>query len=160
MHLRISKTISYQCSVNSWDVLFCHTDLGSLISMPPSLPWLGPSVPAVTRAAAQPPQLRKSTPPTSPLPVSVWCSSVNCIWDESTAHWHDCLPPLLLLRSFHKTYWTCCFALSVTRHLWDQSDSDSWLTSTGILFAEFMWPPMHHWCHWNLAMLTTDLFVT
>lgn len=67
--------------------------ISTLISMLPFLPWLGPSVPAVTYAGAQPSQLRISTPPTSPLPVSIWCSSVACTWDESTAHWHDCLPP-------------------------------------------------------------------
>lgn len=162
MQFTISKTISYQCWINSWGAPYCHMDpwISAVISMLPFLPRPGPSVPAVARPGAQLPQLRKPTPPTPPLLVSIWCSSVACIWDESTAHWHDCFPPLSLLALFHKPYWTCCFALSVSRHLWGQSGSDSWLTSTGILSSEFMWPPVHHWCHNNFTMLSADLVVT
>lgn len=151
--------MSYQCSINSWAVPYCHVDpwISAVISMLPFLPRPGPSVPAVACPGAQLPQLRKPTPS---LLVSIWSSSVTCIQDESTAHRRDCFPPLSLLVSFHKPCWTCCFALSVLRHLWGQSDSDSWLTSTGILPSEFMWPPVHHWCHSNFTMLNTDLVVT
>lgn len=135
MQFKISKPISYQCSINSWGAPYCHMDpsILAVTSMLPFLPWPGPSVPAVACPGAQLPQLRKPTPPASPLLVSTWCSSVACIWDDSTAHWHDCFPPLSLLASFHKPYWTCCFALSVSRHLSGQSDSAGWQAQASCL---------------------------
>lgn len=55
------------------------------------LPQPGPSVPAVSGPWAQLSWMRKPIPP---LLVSICCSSVTCTWDEFTAHWRDCFPPL------------------------------------------------------------------
>lgn len=75
-------------------------------------------------------------------------------WVHCTLAW--LLPTFI---TSHKPYWTCCFALSLSRHLWDQSDSDSCLTSTDILSSEFMWPLVHHWCHGNFTTLHSEWVV-
>lgn len=147
--------------------------------MPPVLPQPYPSVPPVTCVGAQLPQPARV--PSVSSSSTQHCGS--CLWElEKTfsTHFFACVhlvqQPLLHLGWAHCTstwLWPTVITTniisqtvldlllcSVSRYLWGQSDSDSWLTSTSILFSEAIWPLKPHCCHCNFTMQNTALYVT